>query len=567
MTTQQRLTRRQRLRRLFLMPTGRRRKSRSLTLPYILPHSIFGGGLTLIEAFHNLPETEHSDVTDIDDRIAGVLVGHAVGDALGVPYEFKPPLPDDYAPEMIGGGLGPFEPGEYSDDTQMAVCIAHAMRDTLGADLNLRDTLDVVAKNFTRWYASGPADIGMQTSTILGQVATLNDPTSHDMHAMSHHYAMKNEHSAGNGSLMRTAPVALAYLDNTEGMDGAAAAVSALTHTDPDCFDACVLWTNGIRTAILDGTFDGVREGIALLPYSRRALWTGRLNQAEAYPPRHFAHNGWVVEALQAAWSAITRTPVPEDDPSRHFTLALEAAVRCGNDTDTVAAIAGGLLGARWGRSAIPEEWQHDVHGWPGLDADDLADLALHIVANARGDDASDDANGGDDTDDPTPSTTLVTRVIESVTAPVSGSAGGVALAPPVAVAPVKVIPKARAATSNGDTIKIVVHNVTTLDTPSLRPTDYPTMPILTPDEFLMTKGWDSLFKTATEDVSDTLSFTLKQSGAVVRVSDSTIEIPKVSAEPVQVPHLCKHCHELQSGESLGGRMWRCDGCKMVAAY
>ncbi|MGW2788102.1 ADP-ribosylglycohydrolase family protein, partial [Streptomyces populi] len=124
-------------------------------------------------------------------------------------------------------------------------------------------------------------------------------------------------------------------------------------------------------------------------------VWAKRLDEAEANPPHHFANNGWVVHALQAAWSAITRTAVPELNPAehsfpaQHFGLALEAAVRAGTDTDTVAAIAGALLGARWGCSGIPLEWQQVVHGWPGLTGADLVRLA---VRTARG--GSDDAQG-----------------------------------------------------------------------------------------------------------------------------------------------------------------------------
>ena len=79
-----------------------------------------------------------------------------------------------------------------------------------------------------------------------------------------------------------------------------------------------------------------------------------------------------MVEALQGAWSAITTTPVPQDDPAKgvfradHLRLALDAAVRGGGDTDTVAAIAGGLLGAVYGASAVPAEWRRVLHGWPG---------------------------------------------------------------------------------------------------------------------------------------------------------------------------------------------------------
>jgi hypothetical protein len=100
-------------------------------------------------------------------------------------------------------------------------------------------------------------------------------------------------------------------------------------------------------------------------------VWSARLDEAEANPPSHFTRNGWVVQALQGAWSAITRTQVPPSDPAtgahpaQHLQRALEAAVRGGHDTDTGAAIAGGLLGARWGISAIPAQWRRAVQGWP----------------------------------------------------------------------------------------------------------------------------------------------------------------------------------------------------------
>ena len=119
-------------------------------------------------------------------------------------------------------------------------------------------------------------------------------------------------------------------------------------------------------------------------------MWTARLDEAELYPPEHFDHNGWVVQAMQAAWSAISRTTVPGDDPgdgsfaAQHLQHTLEAAVRGGNDTDTVAAIAGGLLGARWGASAVPLAWQRILHGWPGLRGRDLIALALCSAQNGQ---------------------------------------------------------------------------------------------------------------------------------------------------------------------------------------
>jgi len=191
--------------------------------------------------------------------------------------------------------------------------------------------------------------------------------------------------TAGNGSLMRTAPVALAYLNDRHGLIGAARTVSELTHHDPDAGDACVLWTVAIRHAVVTGEID-LGVGLTFLAADQQQRWSALIDAAEKSKPADFPNNGWVVAALQAAWSAIATTPVPTDDPAAgvfradHLRLALDAAVRCGNDTDTVAAIAGGLLGAAYGASAVPAEWRRVLHGWPGLTSRGLGDLATRIV-------------------------------------------------------------------------------------------------------------------------------------------------------------------------------------------
>ncbi|MFF8592555.1 ADP-ribosylglycohydrolase family protein [Streptomyces sp. NPDC015220] len=327
------------------------------------------------------------------DRAAGVLLGAAVGDALGVPYEFQTTLGEDQRPRMIGGGLGPYEPGEYSDDTQMQVCVAEVA--ATGADLREAGALDAVAVNFQRWLSGGASDVGAQTRAVLTAAGRASGATAGAaMLQAARDFTAAKAHSAGNGSLMRTGIVALAHLGDAAEMAEAAVAVGALTHPDPDCADACVLWCSGIRTAVLEGTFDGVRAGLDLLPAERRGIWERRLEEAETHPASHFSNNGWVVHALQAAWSAISRTPVPEPDPAagnfpaQHLRLALEAAVRAGTDTDTVAAIAGALLGARWGCSGIPLRWQRDVHGWPGLTGAGLVRLAVRTARGGRDDDA-----------------------------------------------------------------------------------------------------------------------------------------------------------------------------------
>ena len=189
--------------------------------------------------------------------------------------------------------------------------------------------------------------------------------------------------TAGNGSLMRTAPVALAYLDDEDAMVEAARAISGLTHFDPDAGDACALWCSAIRHAVLTAEID-VRIGLRHISSDRHDLWVERLDEADAAPPASFPNNGWVVSALQAAWSAIVTTRSPQGGAD-HLPAALDAAVRAGFDTDTVAAIAGGLVGAAYGASSVPIEWRGLLHGWPGLNGDDLTALGVAIACARKG--------------------------------------------------------------------------------------------------------------------------------------------------------------------------------------
>jgi ADP-ribosyl-[dinitrogen reductase] hydrolase len=293
------------------------------------------------------------------DRACGVLLATAAGDALGAGYEFGPPLPEDAFIEMTGGGPFGWEPGEWTDDTAMAIAIAETA--ATGADLRTTTAQDQVVSRWEEWAAAA-TDVGSQTRHVLSRVA--GGGAAAAAAAASEGLHRRTGKTAGNGALMRTAPVALAFLDDDlDGLAEAARSLSGLTHFDPEAADACVLWCLAIRHAVLTGEPD-IRTGLPLLPDDRRAAWSRRLEAAERSRPADFTHNGWVVEALQAAWSAIVTTPVPVNDPvastfpASHLQLALEHAVRGGRDTDTVAAIAGGLLGARWGASAVPAAWR-----------------------------------------------------------------------------------------------------------------------------------------------------------------------------------------------------------------
>ncbi|HNI70620.1 MAG TPA: ADP-ribosylglycohydrolase family protein [Marmoricola sp.] len=311
------------------------------------------------------------------DRACGAILGTAIGDALGAPYEFGFAHLGPDGPRMIGGGLGGFAPGEWTDDTTMAWAILEVAASRF--EVHSEAALTRIAGNFRDWYDTNPPDIGNQTRRILGAAGP--SPTGAAMTAQSSELHQQTGHTAGNGSLMRTAPVALTYLNDPDGLIEAARRVSTLTHFDPRAQEACVLWSLAIRHAILHGEFD-LRGGLAHLEADAAAYWTERIDEAETGPPNRFRPNGWVVTALQAAWSAIVRTPMPSTGPEcEHLAAALGTAIAIGDDTDTVAAIAGGLLGARYGASAFPAAWRRMVHGYPGLSGEQLVGLA-HLAAN-----------------------------------------------------------------------------------------------------------------------------------------------------------------------------------------
>jgi len=297
------------------------------------------------------------------DRAVGALLGAAAGDALGVPYEYgSRPLTGE--PRMLGGGLGGIAPGQWSDDTEMACAIA--LVSATGADLRTEAALDAIAGQFLRWYDDNPPDLGLQTRTVLSQ----RPASAAQMRVIAADLHNRTGRTAGNGSLMRTAPVALAHLGDPDAIAAAARAVSALTHHDPVAGEACVLWCLAIELAVRTGRLD-IRTGLG---HVDETYWAPLLTQAETVTPAHYAHsNGWVVAALLAAWSALSRTATLRD--------ALIIAVQGGGDTDTIAAITGALAGAAYGSSTIPFDWRRTLHGWPGLRARDLTRLA-YLTAN-----------------------------------------------------------------------------------------------------------------------------------------------------------------------------------------
>ena len=289
------------------------------------------------------------------DQIVGTIVGAASGDALGARHEFHPPLTDPSPLEMGSGGAFDWRKGQWTDDTEQSIVLLRQL--VQGHDLLDPEVLDRVARGLVDW-GMGATDIGMQTRAALTRI-TPSNATAANVMAAAQTYLDNNPDACGNGSLMRTAPVAIAYLDDEAKMIEAARTISRLTHPHADALDACAIWCVAIRIAILENRLD-IREAItrAVDDPDRRALWFGRIEFAEAAEAvSDIPDNGGAVGALQAAWRAVSVAVSAED--------AIEAAVRSGNDADTVGAIAGALAGARFGCSAIPARWRRYLNGWP----------------------------------------------------------------------------------------------------------------------------------------------------------------------------------------------------------
>ncbi len=310
-------------------------------------------------------------------------MGLACGDALGAPYEFGPSLATSVPVVMKGGGPFGFEPGEFTDDTSMAVAIALAIRaidKRTAPDGSDAIDVDKVIALWLEWLVD-TKDVGVQTGTILRRLQRAGDLSEAACRLLSEeHHNANGGQSAGNGALMRTAPIALAYLDDTTGLAEMARRMAQLTHWEETAGDACVLWCFAIVHAVRTGHLD-IRIGLKEIPAERRDYWLERIDEAESANPAHFSvNNGWVVSAFRGAWSAIHHSLIESNGID--VVDALERAVRGGNDTDTVAAIAGSLVGAAAGAAVFPSRWRTIIHGWKIADQRELMALT-HAATGA----------------------------------------------------------------------------------------------------------------------------------------------------------------------------------------
>ncbi|MEU9147954.1 ADP-ribosylglycohydrolase family protein [Streptomyces sp. NPDC048349] len=299
------------------------------------------------------------------ERAVGAVLGSAAGDALGAPYEFGPPGQFGARGEEMRGGGG-WDPGEATDDTQMAVLVGESLLDHGG--LELAD----VFRRFQRWAAGRPKDIGLQTEDVLTNGADW------DLAAALHFQV--NARAAGNGSLMRAATSAVYFAAaGREGTMDAARRIAALTHGDRAAWEGTAVLHELVRVA-LEGA-----DPLAALPATLAAVHPDhRERYAVVLDPAW--HPGLATEFNGAVWPCLG-SAVWALRTTAGFAQAVRAAVDLGGDTDTVAAVTGALAGARYGENAIPASWAAPLHvPLPGfgdrvLYAADLRDLARRLAS------------------------------------------------------------------------------------------------------------------------------------------------------------------------------------------
>ncbi len=278
------------------------------------------------------------------DRYRGCLLGLAVGDALGAPLEFlsRTDIAQRHGEvrEMLGGGWLQTEPGEYTDDTQMALAIARS-----AVEHGEIDPADI-ALRFLEWYHSLPKDIGNTTVMSLQHLAS--GIPWHE--AGEKTLRLKGDRAAANGSLMRAAPIALASRNDRDALIRNSIDISRITHADPRACWSCVALNQAIA-ALLTGDGDAIQEA-AIVNHAEVARVVIQQSTATREEVRA---GGYVLETLGAAFWAFRNHDGFED--------VVVAAVNLGDDADTAGAVAGALAGARYGASAIPGRWLDVLQG------------------------------------------------------------------------------------------------------------------------------------------------------------------------------------------------------------
>ena len=281
------------------------------------------------------------DGESVRDRALGAFIGLAAGDAVGTTLEFKGRDAHPLLTDMVGGGPFRLEPGQWTDDTSMALALAESLASASPESFDAGDLMDrfVDWREGNDYSCTGSCfDIGATVSAALERYRRNGDPFA----------GVADPWSAGNGSLMRLAPVALRFWNDRPMLDRAAAEQSRTTHAAVEAVDACRAFAEMLAGAIAGRPRDRVLrpgrhfEGAPRIAHILAGSWCGKPRDA-------IESSGYVVHTLEAAIWSVARTHSFRD------AVLLAANLAC--DADTTAAVAGQLAGALYGLSGIPGEW------------------------------------------------------------------------------------------------------------------------------------------------------------------------------------------------------------------
>lgn len=307
------------------------------------------------------PEDRRQALTSLD-RHRGALLGLACGDAVGTTVEFQPR--GSFAPltDMVGGGPFGLRAGQWTDDTSMALCLAESLLAQHGCDPQDQMTRYANWYQWGYWSSTGHCfDIGMATRAAIQRFLATGEPLA----------GSPDPDQAGNGPLMRLAPVPMFFGPDESLVQRMAELSSRTTHAAPECLQACRLFAVALARALRGLPWPQVLDlgAIACATDSPRIrdIAAGTYRDKSAAQIRS---SGYVVDSLEAALWCCTRHD--------SFEGAVLQAANLGDDADTTAAIAGQLAGAMHGASGIPAHWLRRLHL-----GDDIGALAESLWRSA----------------------------------------------------------------------------------------------------------------------------------------------------------------------------------------
>jgi len=283
-------------------------------------------------------------------RFLGTLLGLAAGEALGAGFEFK--KAGEFTPprEIVGGGI--WQPGEPTDDVELTLAL---LRTVSRGKFDLNDT----AMAYLKWLNGKPKDIGNLTKAALQNLKAGDPPDQSGALA----WEDSGRNAAGNGSVMCCAPIGLLHFKNLEGLTEDATAASRITHYDPRCVGGCIAVATAIALLVRG---EKVEEAVSRAASAGGAVSDDVLavvERAANKTPEQLnvdgSDMGYVLVTLELAFSALTHAKDLEE--------GLVSVVGRGGDADTNGCVAGALLGARFGKGAVPERWEKKLKAAPEL--------------------------------------------------------------------------------------------------------------------------------------------------------------------------------------------------------